>query len=176
VDPEERSFITEIQTHPYDDAPRLVYADWLEERGDPRGEYLRLECELVGLAAGDALFDELRPRFAKLRAGLDRNWLAEIGRTRVAYCFRFRFRCPQRWQQLTPLKEPGTRFCGSCKKTVYYCPDHASAYEHARQGHCVALDATVSKSAVRLPPQLPARNEEEDEEEGGLLLGDLGIV
>jgi len=169
--PDERSFITEILRHPYDDAPRLVYADWLEERGDPRGEYLRLECELVGLKSGDALFEELGPRFLELRLGIDRNWLAEIGRTRVATCVKFHYRCPQRWEQLTPLREPGTRFCGSCQETVYYCPDPASAYEHARQGHCVALDATTSTSAVWLPPKLPDRRRVEEEET--FVLGEL---
>ena len=29
---------------PDDDAPRLVYADWLMERGDPRGEHIALQC------------------------------------------------------------------------------------------------------------------------------------
>jgi uncharacterized protein (TIGR02996 family) len=32
---------------PDDDAPRLVYADWLLERGDPRGDYIRLSVELA---------------------------------------------------------------------------------------------------------------------------------
>jgi uncharacterized protein (TIGR02996 family) len=27
-----------------DDAPRLAFADWLTARGDPRGEYIRLQC------------------------------------------------------------------------------------------------------------------------------------
>jgi uncharacterized protein (TIGR02996 family) len=31
-----------MRAEPDDDAPRLVFADWLEERGDPRGELLRL--------------------------------------------------------------------------------------------------------------------------------------
>jgi uncharacterized protein (TIGR02996 family) len=39
---EERAFLTAILERPEDDARKLVYADWLEERGDPRGEYLRL--------------------------------------------------------------------------------------------------------------------------------------
>jgi hypothetical protein len=30
--------------------PRLVYADWLDERGDPRGEFIRVQCELARLA------------------------------------------------------------------------------------------------------------------------------
>jgi uncharacterized protein (TIGR02996 family) len=32
--------------HPADDTPRLVYADWLEENGQPeRAEFIRLQCE-----------------------------------------------------------------------------------------------------------------------------------
>jgi uncharacterized protein (TIGR02996 family) len=33
-----------IRRSPDDDAPRLVYADWLSERGDPRGELIALQC------------------------------------------------------------------------------------------------------------------------------------
>lgn len=37
---------------PFEDAPRLVYADVLEEAGDQvRAEFIRLECELAGLLA-----------------------------------------------------------------------------------------------------------------------------
>jgi uncharacterized protein (TIGR02996 family) len=39
---DERAFMTAILERPDDDATKLVYADWLEEQGDPRGEYLRL--------------------------------------------------------------------------------------------------------------------------------------
>ena len=28
---------------PDDDAPRLVYADWLQAQGDPRGELMQLQ-------------------------------------------------------------------------------------------------------------------------------------
>lgn len=38
------SFLDEIKRHPEADEPRLIYADWLEEHGDPLGEYIRLEC------------------------------------------------------------------------------------------------------------------------------------
>ena len=34
-----------IQAAPEDDFPRLLYADWLEEQGDPIAEFLRLQCE-----------------------------------------------------------------------------------------------------------------------------------
>jgi uncharacterized protein (TIGR02996 family) len=29
------SFLADVQANPGDDAPRLIYADWLEENGDP---------------------------------------------------------------------------------------------------------------------------------------------
>jgi uncharacterized protein (TIGR02996 family) len=41
------SFLRAIFENPNDDFLRLVYADWLEERGDPRGEFIRVQCELT---------------------------------------------------------------------------------------------------------------------------------
>ncbi len=38
-----------ILDNPDDDAPRLVYADWLEEQGDPRGEFI---CTQITLTQG----------------------------------------------------------------------------------------------------------------------------
>lgn len=32
---------------PWEDAPRLVYADWLTENDDPRGEFIVLQCRLA---------------------------------------------------------------------------------------------------------------------------------
>jgi uncharacterized protein (TIGR02996 family) len=40
-------FIQAILENPDDDAPRLVFADWLEERGDPWGEFIRVHCALA---------------------------------------------------------------------------------------------------------------------------------
>jgi uncharacterized protein (TIGR02996 family) len=45
--PEVLAFLRDIKANPEDDTPRLILADWLEERGDPRGEYVRLECALA---------------------------------------------------------------------------------------------------------------------------------
>ena len=39
--------IAAIAASPDDDAPRLVYADWLIERGDPLGELIQLQCRLA---------------------------------------------------------------------------------------------------------------------------------
>jgi uncharacterized protein (TIGR02996 family) len=50
--PEVLAFLTDSKENPDDDAPRLVLADWLEERGDERGEFVRLQCQRA--ARGDA--------------------------------------------------------------------------------------------------------------------------
>ena len=39
--------LAEIIARPLDDDIRLVAADWLEEQGDPRGEFIRVQCELA---------------------------------------------------------------------------------------------------------------------------------
>ena len=67
---EQESFIQSIRDNPTDTAARLAYADWLDERRDPRGEYLRLDCQLV----------EIESRMAELKASIDPDWLAEVGR------------------------------------------------------------------------------------------------
>jgi uncharacterized protein (TIGR02996 family) len=41
----EEAFLRAIAADPADDGNRLVYADWLEERGDMRGEYIRLRLK-----------------------------------------------------------------------------------------------------------------------------------
>ena len=39
---DDEAFLAAILASPGDEAPELVYADWLEERGDTRGLALRL--------------------------------------------------------------------------------------------------------------------------------------
>lgn len=45
-------FIETILNRPADDGPRLVYADWLEERGDSRADWLRLSIRGAQIANG----------------------------------------------------------------------------------------------------------------------------
>jgi uncharacterized protein (TIGR02996 family) len=43
---EDHAFLKAIREDPDSDVHRLVYADWLGERSDPRGEFIRVQCEL----------------------------------------------------------------------------------------------------------------------------------
>jgi uncharacterized protein (TIGR02996 family) len=69
-----------VVTAPRDDAPRLVYADWLEEQGDrDRAAFIRTQCELARRPADDPRRPDLAAREQDL---LDRHgweWAEELG-------------------------------------------------------------------------------------------------
>jgi uncharacterized protein (TIGR02996 family) len=50
------AFLEDIALHPNDDTPRLIYADWLEDRAEPddadRAEFIRVQIELANLPDG----------------------------------------------------------------------------------------------------------------------------
>src|SRR5687768_8165512 len=80
---EELPFLRAIFSLPDEDAPRLVYADWLEERGDPRAEFLRLEVELRAPAnAGKVRQTALAKRMADLTSRLNASWVRWMEQTR----------------------------------------------------------------------------------------------
>ena len=47
------AFLADIIENPDNDFPRLVYADWLEEQGDPRGEFIHAQCQLARMDEHD---------------------------------------------------------------------------------------------------------------------------
>ena len=78
---EEASVLDAIKANPEDLVFRLVYADWLEDRGDARSEYLRVDAELQGLihalAANESATEKIRQlqsRLRKLGKTLDSAW------------------------------------------------------------------------------------------------------
>jgi uncharacterized protein (TIGR02996 family) len=74
----ELGFLQAILADPDDDTHRLVYADWLDERDDLRGRYLRLEVRLAELDEGDPAFPSLQAEHRALHAGLEPAWRAAI--------------------------------------------------------------------------------------------------
>src|SRR4051794_21614639 len=78
------AFLRSIIENPDDDSRRLVYADWLDGRGDPRGEFIRVQCELARLSEVDPRRAELEARERRLPVeyqewaeplrGLARRW------------------------------------------------------------------------------------------------------
>ena len=45
---DEDALLAAIAAHPDEDTPRLMYADWLDEHGQPvRAEFIRVQIELA---------------------------------------------------------------------------------------------------------------------------------
>src|SRR5262249_44868579 len=79
------------------DAPRLVYADWLEEHGDAaRAEFIRVQCELARLDDGDDRRWELEARERWLLWHHGKRWAGPLRRL------------GKRWQVRRGFVEGGT--------------------------------------------------------------------
>jgi len=75
------ALLADVIAHPDDDAPRLVYADALEGRGDPRGELITVQCELARLGLdGERLFLEWVGDALADPAALDDGRIARLRR------------------------------------------------------------------------------------------------
>ncbi|MFO0550968.1 MAG: TIGR02996 domain-containing protein [Polyangiaceae bacterium] len=76
---DERSMSAAVLAAPDEDAPRMVYADWLSERGDPRGELITTQ---IALGRGD-LASEARTKLIEaertLLAQHGEAWVRPIG-------------------------------------------------------------------------------------------------
>ena len=71
---DEPSLLAAIAADPADDGPRIVYADWLQQAGDPRGELIAIQCALARRYTSALA--------ARERALLERHeaeWLARVG-------------------------------------------------------------------------------------------------
>jgi uncharacterized protein (TIGR02996 family) len=77
---EEEGFLRQLLDHPDDDTTRLIYADWLEEHGDRRAEYLRLEVELAGLREEDERYGAVERLLQEMRPGIDPAWIDQAGK------------------------------------------------------------------------------------------------
>ena len=76
--PSESAFVNGILANPDDDGPRLVYADWLEERGNPRGELIHLQCQLAESEPNSQRFIELESRQNELLKEHGSTWRKHI--------------------------------------------------------------------------------------------------
>jgi uncharacterized protein (TIGR02996 family) len=81
-------FLEAILADPREDTPRLIYADWLEEHGDPRGEFIRIQCWLAAKAEGDPYRDELETRERRLLVEHEADWLGSLHSLLKRWTFR----------------------------------------------------------------------------------------
>lgn len=162
---DEPHFLRAVLADPAADTPRLVYADWLDEQSDDpaapaMAEFLRLSAGLPS--------DETDARLKVLAAGLEPDWLAVVSKLPVENCkgkrdegrsrsgslqlFRFDFLCDRRWEDMRPTDDATVRDCDGCGEGVHFCDSITVARQHARQGHCVAIDLGVIRRTGDLSP------------------------
>ena len=157
----DQDFLRKLLDNPSDDTARLVYADWLDEQDDPtaklKSEFLRLTVRLADPTQKAAAWLRLYKKLQPLAAQLDTDWLAVVSRLKVENCAGkreaarqtqsarslFEFVCDQQWEQMTPTADGAVRLCERCRENVHYCDTITVAREHARQGHCVAVDLGI---------------------------------
>ncbi len=75
----ERAFLEDIIAHPDDDAPRLVFSDWLEDHGDDaRAEFIRLQCRLARTPENDRDRPGMLRREGELLGQHSRKWAESL--------------------------------------------------------------------------------------------------
>ncbi len=166
---EEVAFVAAILAAPRDDTMRLVFADWLEERGDPRGEFLRVAVRLEELLE-QYTSDEpraklqrvreigrLQARFRELRQVIPLDWLLRFRRGWIEHCNLVGrgVRCPRRWELLQETADPAVRRCGHCTRSVRFCWSVPETERALRTGHLVvqalAMDRAEPGTAASCP-------------------------
>ena len=143
TDEVERRLIDSIVAR--DDASRLVYADWLEERGQfRRAEFLRMQEALTTASRDEAAFGDDALRLRLLATLIDVSWRHRIGQPRIEGCRADA--CPEHWSGLTETGDPKLRTCEICKQPVLYCTRIDEARYQVGRGRRVVIDATVLRT------------------------------
>src|SRR5262245_26763055 len=72
-------FLRAVFAAPDDDAPRLVYADWLEEHGEtPHAELIRAQCALDRMPVPEQFRSPLWPRLNPIWRSCEAEWSLEM--------------------------------------------------------------------------------------------------
>ncbi|HKB01149.1 MAG TPA: TIGR02996 domain-containing protein [Gemmataceae bacterium] len=73
------ALLRSVVESPNDDGPRLIYADWLEETGDPeRAEFIRIQCETHSVPMPDERWKALVQRADQLFRLNQGRWQQEL--------------------------------------------------------------------------------------------------
>jgi uncharacterized protein (TIGR02996 family) len=84
----EDAFLQAVLEAPDDEVPRLVYADWLEEMGDPRAEFIRLQIEVARITGDEFRLMSLLRRVRQLLRDHQRDWVRPLAHRVEGWEFR----------------------------------------------------------------------------------------
>ncbi|MBV9124085.1 MAG: TIGR02996 domain-containing protein, partial [Planctomycetes bacterium] len=107
----EAAFLQAILAEPEEDLLRLLFADWLEEQGDPRADFIRVQCALARLAEEDPRRNELLQQQRDLWALHGEEWARPLAGLVRKYCFRRGF-VEEIGLELEAFLDHGEELCG----------------------------------------------------------------
>lgn len=149
---DEQSFVEEIRRSPHDITPRLIYADFLEDSGNPRGELIRVQCELNELTPGSPGRSELFDRERELLEQYADDWLRPLREMGVQGVSAHSFRgglleCAR--MNISDYMQHGARLCdeapGLCKLQLRNIVDSSSLDELSFPHQITSLDLSANR-------------------------------
>jgi uncharacterized protein (TIGR02996 family) len=85
---EAEAFLQRIRAYPDDDAQRLIFADWLDEEGDPRGQFIRVQLAIAALPVDDPARRNLQGQEQALLDAHREGWEAPLRGLATGLVFR----------------------------------------------------------------------------------------
>ena len=82
---DEAAFLAALRADPHDETVRLVFADWLDERGRRGGELIRAESALATAPLDSPQWQVTFARYQRAGVGLSATWCATVGRHPLAH-------------------------------------------------------------------------------------------
>ena len=122
------AFLRDIIEHRDDDAPRLVYADWLEDHGErDRAEFIRAQCRLAKLPENDPRRPGLERRSEELLGQHAGEWLRPLPEWAV--------REPPEWRRgfVAAVRAKGEDFLRGAEELLRLCPLEGACLTEARE-------------------------------------------
>jgi uncharacterized protein (TIGR02996 family) len=140
--PVEQRFLLQLRDTPNDLEMRMVFADWLEERGFVN------KAEVVRLLADPPIDGSEAMRLLRQASQyLPPDWLAIVSRSPIERCaVSFAFKCPLKWDALASTDAPTIRHCDRCDRQVHFCSSLDQVREHGAIGNCVAFSSALVRA------------------------------
>lgn len=112
--PDEERLLDAVRNAPDDDGPRLVAADWYDDRDDPRGRFIRVQLALARLSP----YDSRRARYAteerEQLALYGKLWMSTLAAKATGIVFRRGF--------IDELNMTARQFLASAEEVFSYAP------------------------------------------------------
>lgn len=135
------AFLQDILAHPDDDAPRLIFADWLEEQGDAnstaRAEFIRIQCALAASHLPEQQRAELVRREKQILHEYSGEWGQPIRRLVQTWKFHRGF--------IDEVEMPADRFLACADRLFHVVPIQHLRFTYSQD---FSIDKRTSMAAL----------------------------